>query len=60
VQIDSKEQVQIKTVQVFDLLGKEVYQTTATVFNISHLPQGMYFVKIVASEGATTKKLVKR
>jgi photosystem II stability/assembly factor-like uncharacterized protein len=51
-------------VVVFDALGKVVYrehnkQVNATYsLNVSHLNQGVYFVKIQTQNGAVTKKLI--
>lgn len=49
-------------VQVFDILGKQVKQTTLTnsSLNVSDLRAGVYIVKISQNNASTTKKLVIR
>ncbi len=42
-------------VQLFDLLGKKVLETTETEFSIAHLPAGIYILKI----GEQTVRVVK-
>ncbi|MBX3042242.1 MAG: T9SS type A sorting domain-containing protein [Ignavibacteriae bacterium] len=66
----------VSTVQIFDMLGLEVAQTPSSVNNmkntqtgapellridVSHLPAGVYFVKINCSNGACSivEKFVK-
>jgi hypothetical protein len=53
----------IKNVQVYDMNGKVVYQTTNIIGNKIFLPnnlsKGMYVFKIVTAGETVTKKLVK-
>ena len=54
-------------VEIFDAYGRKVgkynnsyaLMTDGVVLNISHLPSGIYFVKIVTDVGTTIKKVVK-
>jgi hypothetical protein len=53
----------IENVELCDVLGRSVLSHTAsrkpqTVINISHLPAGIYFVKIITEQGSVTKKVV--
>ena len=49
----------VEKVEIFDLLGKEVLNTTVTnEIKITHLPTGMYLVKVYAEKGTITKKIV--
>lgn len=49
-----------KTVAIFDVLGKQVVNTTtdATSINVSNLTSGVYIVKITEAGKTATKKLV--
>ena len=49
-----------KTVAIFDVLGKQVVNTTtsATAINVSNLTSGVYIVKITEEGKTATKKLV--
>jgi len=54
----------IENVEVFDIYGRKVLSHTAhriphTALNISHLPAGMYFVKICTEAVEVVKKVVK-
>ena len=54
-----KTSITLKKVEIFDLLGKEVLNTTVTnEIKITHLPTGMYLVKVYAEKGTITKKIV--
>ncbi|PTM03203.1 MAG: hypothetical protein DA407_14285, partial [Bacteroidetes bacterium] len=50
------------SVQVFDILGKQVKNVTLTnnTLNVSNLNTGVYIVKITQNNTSTTKKLVIR
>ncbi len=48
--------LRIENIQVFDMVGKLVFETKQTSFNISHLSNGMYFVKV----GNVVRKVLKR
>jgi len=56
--------VQIETVEVFDVYGKLVNTVIVTEnptrINISGLADGMYFVRVTTEEGMVTKTFVKR
>jgi hypothetical protein len=56
--------LQITNVEVFDIYGQNLYSSScppvhSSTINISHLPAGIYFVKITTKEGVTTKKIIK-
>ena len=50
----------VKTVSVYDILGKKVMNTTisSSILNISELKSGVYILKIIQNEISSTKKLV--
>jgi len=55
----------IRNVEVYDIIGKKLstvnYQlSTINSIDISHLPAGIYFVKITTEKGVVTKKVVKK
>ena len=57
--------LKIENIQVFDLAGKLVSsfsvpsQSQATVINISHLTNGIYFLKLKTDKGELIKKVIK-
>jgi hypothetical protein len=57
-------ELQIKNIEIFDLLGKSVGTNPCvrpeTTIDISHLPAGMYFMRIQTDKGIITKKIVKK
>ncbi|WP_430409868.1 T9SS type A sorting domain-containing protein [Kordia sp.] len=51
----------IKSVAIYNLLGKKVLQATETNINVTGLSQGMYILKITSVEGAEiTKRFIKQ
>ena len=60
LQINNVNQL-VKSVQVFDLLGKEVYtenKLSNNKINVSNLNQGIYILKLNAENVSVTKKLI--
>ena len=59
-------ELRITNIEIFDLMGKTVgaYQFPsfggAEEVNISHLPTGMYFLRITTEKGTITKKIIKQ
>ena len=51
-----------KEIQIFDVLGKKVFQTQLSTreLNISSLSPGVYIIKIKEEENAATRKLIIR
>ena len=49
----------VKTIFVYNATGQTVMHRREKVLDISMLPQGMYMVKIVLSNGEYTDKIVK-
>jgi len=67
IHIESKEW-KVKNVEIFDVFGKNIRintqirpenSETETVINISHLPAGVYFVRISTETGVVIKKVQK-
>jgi len=57
-------ELQVTRIEVFDIYGRNVVANlrvcqNETVFNISHLPAGFYFIKITTEKGIVVKKVVK-
>jgi len=58
--------LRVMSIEIFDLLGKSVGTNlcvrpeTETIVNISHLPSGMYFLRIQTDNGIVTKKIIKQ
>jgi len=49
-----------KEIQIYDVLGKKVFDTTTSVkeINISNLNAGVYIIKIKEKEASTARKLI--
>jgi hypothetical protein len=49
-----------KEIQIYDVLGKKVFDTTTSVkeINISNLNAGVYIIKIKEKDASTTRKLI--
>ena len=59
------EELRIENVEVFDVYGRKILShasllSSETIVNISHLPAGVYFVKITTDVGEIVKKVVKK
>ena len=53
--------VQISSVEMYSVLGKKVLSTKTLInnrLNVSNLSNGIYFMKINAESGSTTKKII--
>jgi len=55
----------VRNIEVFDVYGRNVLShksllSPETTLNISHLPAGTYFVKIITEQGVIVKKVVKQ
>ena len=58
-------QLGIEKVEIFDIVGKKLSTvnfrlSTINSIDISHLPEGIYFVRVMTEKGVVTKKIVKR
>ena len=58
LQITNTENHTIKSVTLFNILGKSVLSTTSKTIDISTYPTGIYLIKITTEKGAVTKKIV--
>ena len=58
--IDSEQK--INEISIIDITGKtlKVYTTNLNAINVSDLPSGIYFIKLITNEKTITKKLVKQ
>jgi serine protease AprX len=61
---DIKNNVQLSTVNIHDISGKEVYRNTnalnTSTINISDLSSGVYFVTFKSDKNSVTKKFIKK
>jgi len=56
-------ELKIESIEIFDIYGKNIFNFQLSIFNsinISHLPAGVYFVKITTETGTITQKIVKQ
>ncbi|MDL2313070.1 T9SS type A sorting domain-containing protein [Bacteroidales bacterium OttesenSCG-928-B11] len=49
----------IRNIELYNLSGQLLGTYNQTVINVSHLPAGVYFVKITMENGSVTRKVVK-
>jgi hypothetical protein len=62
VTCDNRDALQVTNIEIFDMYGKKQShgsRVTGHEINISHLPAGIYFVKITTKLGEIVKKVVK-
>jgi hypothetical protein len=57
-------ELRVEGIEIFDIMGKKILSQPSllspeTTINISHLPNGVYFLKIKTENGTVTKKVVK-
>jgi len=63
--------INVQNIEIFDVFGRVVGAINplqklegcpkdGVVINISHLPAGVYFVKITTENGMITKKVIKK
>ena len=50
----------IEHIQLFDMMGRMVFETRQTTFDIAHLPTAVYFIQIRTNEGVITRKIMKQ
>jgi hypothetical protein len=53
-------QEEIKKIEILDIAGRMMISTSSTTVNVSHLPKGIYFVKISTQNQTITKKIIKQ
>jgi hypothetical protein len=57
--------LQVTSIEVFDMYGRQlssnplIPSSSNPLINISHLPAGIYFVKVTTEKGNTIKKIIK-
>lgn len=52
-------QENIKTVEIYNLLGKKVLTSNSTSIDVSSLSKSVYLLKLSSDKGVSTKKLIK-
>jgi len=61
----ARNELQVTSYEIFDVMGKKLLTSPLsltspeTTLNISHLPNGIYFLKITTENGIITKKIIK-
>ncbi len=60
--IASNQQLDIQNIEIYNTLGKKVYEQTLKHdnLNLGFLPQGVYFLNLLTQSGKATYKIVKR
>lgn len=60
IYISSKNNTLSKDVEIYDVLGKKILQTTISgkELSISNIPTGVYIIKIKEGEATATRKLI--
>jgi len=57
--IENKLNINIKSIKLYDLLGKEIITTNNTSIDTSNLYKGIYILQINTEQGSITKKIIK-
>jgi hypothetical protein len=57
--------LRIENIEIIDIYGQKLSSLTSrssplTSINISHLPAGIYFVRITTDKGIVPKKIIKK
>lgn len=61
LQIQGFKDSKIQKAVLYDLFRRQVFETTETTFNISHLPKGVYIIRVyLENEEVVTRKIVKQ
>jgi len=55
----TNEELQIKDIEIFDILGKKQKTENRKTIDINHLQSGVYLIKITTVKGVVTKKIIK-
>ncbi|WP_288377048.1 T9SS type A sorting domain-containing protein [uncultured Chryseobacterium sp.] len=50
----------VENVITFDSVGRKIFETQSTEFDISNLKEGLYFFQIKTTQGTVTKKFLKK
>ena len=61
--IETLTQTQTLTVEIYDMFGRQqsmVNGQQSTIIDVTNLNSGVYFVKVVTSEGETVKRFIKK
>lgn len=53
-------ELEIKNIMLFDIFGRQIFETNETAFDISHFPAGFYVMKIETEKGVIIKKIIKQ
>ncbi|MCL2511642.1 MAG: C10 family peptidase [Bacteroidales bacterium] len=54
-------ELKIENVDIYDVMGKKIiFNFQLSTFNLTHLPNGIYFIRIQTEDKVITKKVVKR
>lgn len=53
-------ELKVEMVEVYNLAGQKVKDTSGNIVNLTEVPTGVYFLKIHTKEGFVTKKVVKK
>lgn len=60
LQIELPSSIELKAVQLFNLLGEEVLASSRAQLDVSRLASGVYLVVLETSAGKETKKIIKK
>ena len=58
--VELNNNLQLKSVNIYNILGKVVIQTDKTVFNLEQLSSGLYILQVETNNGTVNKRIVKK
>ena len=59
LQISTQIGLQVKQIQVYDVMGKKVLEAKSTPLDVSNLASGLFFVKLETTQGVLVKRVVR-
>jgi len=60
INIDVNAQIEIETIKIFDVFGRQIQKNKKLNINLSHFSNGTYFIKFETNLGMLVKKIVKK
>ena len=57
---DIKTDIEVYSINIYNVIGKKVQVETNTSFSIRTLNQGIYFVEVITAEGTMNSQIVKK
>lgn len=60
VEVELVNRLQLKSVEIYNLLGKKFIKTNKSFIDINNLTNGIYFMKVYTDKGSVNKRFIKK